>query len=178
MAVLDKNDLLRLLVAERGPLLGFVYSLCRDRDLAEDVFQNLVVLTSEKQPTVSGREHFLSWARTAARYEVNNAMRKRHRTIPLDPEVIDLLERQWDEADRQQTGPALAEALGHCLDRLTPNVRRLVRLRYDQGLTGDALAAAMDRTLNAVHVALSRAYRTLAGCIEARVGATEGGRHG
>ena len=173
---MDKNDLLRLLVAERGPLLGFIASLARDRDLAEDVFQTLVVLTSEKQPAVSSREHFLAWARTAARFEVNNALRKRKRTVPLDDHVVDLLEQQWTAADRQG-GPALAEALEHCLGGLTPNVRNLLHQRYEKGLSGEALARSVDRKVNAVYVALSRAYRLLADCIEARVAVTaEGGR--
>src|SRR5271154_3867430 len=96
---LDKNSLLRLLVAERGPLLGFLYSLARDRDLAEDCFQNLVVLISEKQPEVHDRQHFLAWVRRAARYEMNNALRKRQRTIPLDERVLEVLEKQWELAD-------------------------------------------------------------------------------
>ena len=175
MATLEKNDLLRLLVAERGPLIGFIYSLSRDRDLAEDVFQNLVVLTSEKRPVVNDREHFLAWARTAARFEVNNALRKKHRTIPLDEGVLSMLERHWDAADRHP-GPALADALEPCLRQLTPNVRQLIKLRYEAGLTGDELARAMGRTLNTVHVALSRAYRLLAECIESRVVADGGVR--
>jgi RNA polymerase sigma-70 factor, ECF subfamily len=165
---LDKNSLLRLLVAERGPLCGFLYSLARDRDLAEDCFQNLVVITSEKQPEVHDRQHFLAWARRAARYEMNNALRKRRKTIPLDDKVLEVLEAHWQLADKQ-VGPSAADALQKCLGSLTPNVRNLVRLRYEEGLTGEELARTLNRTLNAVHVALSRAYRMLAECIDSRV---------
>jgi RNA polymerase sigma-70 factor (ECF subfamily) len=165
---LDKNSLLRVLVAERGPLLGFLYSLARDRDLAEDCFQNLVVIISEKQPVVNDRQHFLAWARRAARFEMNNALRKRRKTIPLDDKVLEALESQWQIADKQ-TGPLVAEALQKCLSSMTPNVRNLVRLRYEEGLVGEELARTLNRTLNAVHVALSRAYRMLAACIDSRI---------
>jgi RNA polymerase sigma factor (sigma-70 family) len=164
----DKNDLLRLLVAERGPLLGFIASLARDRDLAEDVFQTLVVLTSEKCPRVDSRERFLSWARTAARFEVNNALRKRQRTITLDEDVLTLLEGQWATADRRPA-TAMGDALEQCLGQLTPGVRQMLRLRFEDDLSGEDLARAVGRTVNAVYVGLSRAYRSLAGCVEARV---------
>jgi RNA polymerase sigma-70 factor (ECF subfamily) len=169
---LDRNDQLRLLVAERGPLLGFIASLARDRDLAEDVFQTLVVITSEKSPDLDTRERFLSWARTAARYEVNNALRKRHRTVALDDNVMDLLESQWAMADRKPA-TAIADALDRCLGALTDNARRMLRLRFEDGLSGEDLARALGRTVNTVYVGLSRSYRALADCIEARVAESE-----
>lgn len=168
MPSLDKTDLLRLLVAERGPLLGFITSLCRDRDLAEDVFQTLVVLTSEKGPDVDSRERFLSWARTAARFELNNALRKRNRTVALDDTVLTLLEDRWAAADREPATD-VADALGACLEHLTPNVRQMLRLRFEQDLSGEALAKAVGRSLNAVYVGLSRSYKALADCVETRL---------
>jgi RNA polymerase sigma-70 factor len=172
-APLDRSDLLRLLVAERGPLLGFIHSIARDRDIAEDVFQNVVIITSEKCPTVENREHFLSWARTVARYEVRTISRKQRRTVALDDAVMDALESEWNQVDRG-SGPALAEALERCLGRLTPNIRNLLHLRYHRELTGEALAKSLNRKTNAVHVALSRAYRFLGECIERQL-AREGG---
>ena len=168
----DKNDQLRLLVAERGPLLGFIVSLTRDRDLAEDVFQTLVVITSEKSPEVDSRERFLSWARTAARFEVNNALRKRQRTVALDDNVLTMLESQWSVADRRPANP-LGEALEQCLGRLTSNVRRMLRLRFEDELSGEDLARALGRNVNTVYVSLSRSYRLLADCIEARISQIE-----
>ena len=165
---LEKNDLLRLLVAERGSLLGFIHSIAVDWDMAEDVFQSLVVITSEKQPPVATREHFLSWARTVARFEVRNLQRKLRRTVALDEAVVDLLKEQWDEAD-DQSGPVLAEVLERCVSRLTPNMQNILRLRFEKGLTGDALANALQRKTSTVHVALSRAYKFLAECIGRRV---------
>ena len=171
---LEKNDLLRLLVAERYSLLAFINSICRDRDLAEDVFQNLVVITSEKRPSVTSREHFLSWARTAARFEVRNLARKQRRTITLEEGVMDSLKIHWDNADRNR-GPLQAEALERCVGRLTPNARHMLQQRFEAGLTGDSLARALNRKTSAVHVALSRAYRFLAECIGRNSSSNGGG---
>lgn len=173
---LDRNHLLRVLVAERGPLLGFMFTVCRDRDLAEDMFQNLVVITSKSEPIVESREQFMSWARTTARYGLYNVMRKQRRQIPLTEHVVELLEDEWS-ATLQNRGSSQIDALEDCLQSLTPNVQELLKLRYDKGLTCEEVAHTLRRKLNAVHVALSRAYRVLAQCIETRL-ESEGGIHG
>jgi RNA polymerase sigma-70 factor (ECF subfamily) len=173
---LDRNHLLKILVAERGPLLGFMYTVCHDRDLAEDMFQNLVVITTEHSPDVETREQFFSWARTTARYGLYNAMRKRQKSIPLREEILSFLEDEWDVTSRDP-GSSKADALEECLRSLTPNIRNLLWLRYDRGLSCAQVAETLNRRLNAVHVALSRTYRALAVCIEQRL-ASEGGNRG
>jgi RNA polymerase sigma factor (sigma-70 family) len=147
----ERNELLRMLVAERASLLGFITSLCRDREVAEDVFQTLVVITSEQQPAVETREKFLSWARTVARHEASRLGRVQRRTVRLDDEVLGQLERRWAAADRVPEVP-LAEALERCLTRLTPAARGLLRLRFEKMMSGEELARSVGRSLNTVYV--------------------------
>ena len=162
---LDKSEMLRLLVAERGPLLGFITSVSPDRAAAEDVFQTVVVITSERPPTAETRERFLSWARTVARHEAGRVVRHRRRTVMLDDHVLDQLQERWSAADAS-TAAQQSEALHRCLERLTPNARGMLRMRFEESLSGEDLAKALGRTVNTVYVALSRAYRALAQCIE------------
>jgi RNA polymerase sigma-70 factor (ECF subfamily) len=162
---LDKSEMLRLLVAERGPLLGFITSVSPDRAAAEDVFQTLVVITSEKPPVALTREKFLSWARTVARHESGRVMRRRRRTVMLDERVLDQLQDRWSVTDSSNAAQ-LSESLQRCLGRLTPNARGMLKLRFEESLSGEELAKALGRTVNTVYVALSRAYRALAQCIE------------
>ena len=170
---LDRNTLLRYLVAERGPLLGFMFMVCRDRDMAEDMFQNLVIVMTEHQPVVETREQFLSWARTTSRYRLYNAMRDQRREVPLNTDVISTLEKVWNSSSKF-SGAAKGDALEQCLRRLTPGVRNLLWLRYEQGLSCQEVADALNRKINAVHVSLSRTYKVLAECIQRRVMASEG----
>jgi RNA polymerase sigma-70 factor, ECF subfamily len=165
---------LKMLVAERGPLLGFMYTVCRNRDLAEDMFQNLVVITTEHSPNVETREQFFSWARTTARYGLYNAMRKQRKSVALSENILSCLEEEWDIISKDH-GSSRADALEDCMQTLTPNTRNLLWLRYDRGLSCAEVAQKLNRRLNAIHVALSRTYRVLAQCIEHRL-ASEGGR--
>jgi RNA polymerase sigma-70 factor (ECF subfamily) len=173
---LDRNHLLKMLVSERGSLLGFMFTVCHDRDMSEDMFQNLVVITTEHSPEVETREQFFSWARTTARYGLYNVMRKQRKSIPLSDNVLTFLEHEWETACRDR-GSLQADALEKCMRSLTPNIRNLLWLRYERGLSCAEVAKTLNRRLNAVHVALSRTYRVLAECIEQKL-ASEGGAHG
>src|SRR4051812_42778075 len=64
-----QSEFVRTLLAERGTLLGFIHSLVRDRHLAEDVFQSVMVAAISKRDEIQDREHLLKWLRTAARFE-------------------------------------------------------------------------------------------------------------
>jgi len=173
---LDKEDQIRLLVAERARILGFIYSITRDPDMTEDVFQNLVVLVSDKQPAIESREHFLSWTRTAARYLAYNALRSRARVVCLDEALLDLLEIQWKKMDKH-SGPLLSETLEKCVGTLSPRSREILQLRYQEGLSGPQISGKLGRKLNTVHVTLSRIYKVLADCVATRLTALGGEHH-
>ena len=56
-----------------------------------------------------------------------------------------------------------------CLEKLSPYARRVVELRYVEGLTGSRLAEALNRNLTAAYVAVSRINKTLAECVRNRM---------
>ena len=73
---------------------------------------------------------------------------------------------------QRRSGEDLAdrsEALTRCLDELTDKARQIVRLRYVEGMRAIDIARQLNRQANAIYVALSRAYRALAECIERRL---------
>jgi RNA polymerase sigma-70 factor (ECF subfamily) len=165
----DEDRLLHWLLAQRAMLFGYITAIVRDAHLAEDVFQNVALVILKKGARVAGKDQFPAWARKVARLEALAALRKRNSAPqPLDHAVLDLLEDHWCAQDA--TPLALAtEALRECLQGLTPRARRLIELRYGEGLRGKDLAAELARPANTVYVALSRIYRTLAVCIKQRL---------
>src|SRR3954469_21648538 len=88
----DHNEFVRTLLAERGTLLGFIHSLVRDRHLAEDVFQSVMVAAISKRDEIHDRNHLLRWLRTAARFEAMSQLRgKNAQPAGLDDSVLNLL---------------------------------------------------------------------------------------
>jgi RNA polymerase sigma-70 factor (ECF subfamily) len=161
---LDHDTLLRLLLRNRGMLVGYITSIVRDPHLAEDVFQAVSLITVKKIGALEDEAQFPAWVRKIARLESLNAARKqRNAPQPLDEAVLDALEPAWNAADEE---PEAQDALRRCVEKLTPRNRRLVELRYRDGVAGRKLAETLSQPLNTVYVALARIHRTLAECVK------------
>jgi RNA polymerase sigma-70 factor (ECF subfamily) len=165
-----------LLLAHRAMLLGYIVSIVRDADLAEDVFQNVALVVLNKAGAVKEDKDFPPWARRVARLEALTALRRRKRGPELlDQSMLELLEDHWATTD---AAPAPArKALRECVEGLSENAGRLIALRYVEGLSPKDVAERLNRSLNTVHVALSRTYRHLADCVQRRL-AAGGAAHG
>jgi RNA polymerase sigma-70 factor (ECF subfamily) len=165
-ARLDQGAALRLLLANRAMLIGYINAITGDPTLTEDVFQEVSIVVMDKHAQVDGAEGFRPWARTIARFQALKAVsRRRNAPLRLTDAVIDRLDAAWQAGDG---GPARGDeiaALSHCLGKLTPRAQRLVQLRYHEDLPGARIAELLQRPLNTVYVAISRIHRALAECV-------------
>jgi RNA polymerase sigma-70 factor (ECF subfamily) len=159
---------MRALLEERGLLLGYINAIVRDLHASEDVLQEALLLALRQRFADVG--HARAWIRVTARnLALNEGRRRQRRAAPLSDEALDLLEPAWDaEAAGAAHGERLA-ALRACCEQLPAAGRKLIELRYRQGLDGAGIAAALGRPLNTVYVGLSRVYRRLSACIERRL---------
>jgi len=171
--VLQQDRIVRLLFANRAKILGYIWSIVRDFDVAEDVFQEVSVLALKKASTIQDEQHLQRWVCVSARLISLATVRRLGRgPIPLDAALLDQLDLAWEKAEMPQAEESI-EALSWCLEKLSKRARRIVDLRYRAGLTGTALGDAMGQSLNTVYVALSRIHRTLRECIRVRLGQAE-----
>jgi RNA polymerase sigma-70 factor (ECF subfamily) len=163
-----------LLLRERVKLLAYIRAIVRDVHLAEDIFQEVAVLAVRRCDEIRDGRHFLGWMRLAARHRALKTVRRRRHDLFLDESLLDRLDEQWAEHDRSSSTD-LEAALRHCLERLSPKARRLVTLRYAEGVSGRRLAEVVDRSVNTVYVSLSRIHRSLGDCIKRRLAFANGG---
>ena len=174
---IQQDQLIRLLIAERGKVLAYIRSIVRREELAEDVFQDISITAINKRDEIRDETHFLKWVRVAARLEALNAVRKaRVRELTLDDRVLDDLEGHWDRHDDERN-TRVSAALEECISALSPAAQRIIRERYEAGRSVGEVAKAMGRQVDSLYVAISRIYRTLADCIARRTELPEG-RHG
>jgi RNA polymerase sigma-70 factor (ECF subfamily) len=166
--MIDQESLMILLLRERVKLLAYIRAIVRDEHLAEDVYQDVAVLALRKREEINDQRHFLAWMRLTSRHRALKVLEQRRHQVLLDESLLDLLDEQWVEHDERPSAD-LTEALRLCLERLTPRARNLIRLRYAEGISGERLAAGVDRSLNAVYVSLSRIHRSLGECIRRRL---------
>jgi len=163
------EEVQRLFLRHGSVLRGFILGLLPDRNLSEDVFQELFLTLTRKADDFQPGTNFLAWARSVARLKVLEACRT-HRGGPmlLDPEAMhaiseaaDLEPDDWDER---------RAALMRCLERLAPKAREIVELRYSvEQLSPPTIAERLAWSVNAVHVALSRARKFLQECTRRRL---------
>jgi RNA polymerase sigma-70 factor len=173
------DQLVRLLIAERGKVLAYIRSIVRREHLAEDVFQDVSILAIRKQDEIQDDAHFMKWIRSAARLEALNVVRRaKVRELTLDDGVLDALEAGWARHDDDRDGQAAA-ALHECIATLSPGAQRIIRERYESGRSVAELAKVMNRQIDSLYVAISRIYRVLSDCITRRMnGRGAEARHG
>ena len=174
---MDGNSVVRALIRDRAKLLGYIWVIVRDHHVADDVFQDVTVLALEHAAQINDQEHLSRWSRKAARLKALEAVRRRGRTpLPLDDDVLEMIEGDWAAVDALAVGPEV-DFLRSCLERLTPRARRILHLRYVEGLGGANLAnhADVGIDLKSLYVALSRIHKALHDCItRKRVAAQRG----
>ena len=96
---MDERPLVKSFLENRDSILGFIYSLTRDYQAAEDVFQEVamtVMRESDKQTSV---RHFLGWLHEIARHRIADYYRRSSRL-----------------ADREQSLGSMEEVIGQAFE--------------------------------------------------------------
>jgi len=135
-------------------------------DLAQDVFVRAwrSLRTFDLSRPTAG-----PWLGAIARNVARRAWGRRARVVDFDPDLAEVVLAAADADPRPRVESRESDAaLGDCVDRLPPDLARLVRLRYVDGLTTRALAAAVDMAEATVRLRLDEAKRLLEKCLESK----------
>lgn len=161
------------LMTEHARLVAYINIIVRDEHLAEDILQTVAIAAIEKADQITDADHLGGWLRHAARLEARRVLRDtRHESQMLDDAVLDLLEAQFEDAaapaaNHQKT------ALNECLQLVEGYPRRVLELRYRDGLTSSQIAEQLDKRADAIYRVLTRVRAQLRDCIEARIARLE-----
>lgn len=166
MAISEAN-VIQVLLADKVRLTAYIRSIVTNRHLAEDVFQDVSVLALQQRDHFESTAHLENWLRRTARHKSLNTIAKMvNRQVSLDSYVLDLLEPEWESVDRLEWAENI-ERLEHCIERLPETGRRMLRMRYEQDLSGSAIGKQLGRKASAVYVTLSRMRKALEQCMQA-----------
>jgi len=156
------------LTENQNRLYGYVFSLVGDHSRAADVVQETNLVLWRKIEEFQSGKPFLPWAFSIARFQVlaNLRDRKRDRML-LDAELAETLSAEVQQQTQQMD--SFQEALRPCLKLLSATNRELIEGRYFRATPVAEIAAAADRTVSSVKVALLRIRRQLADCVHKRM---------
>jgi len=165
---LNSKTIVLVLMQQREKLFAYIWSIVGDVHLAEDVFQDVSLLATEKGGDVADEGRLRAWLHTAARLKSLEALRKVARTpVPFGDAVLDMLDPHWQTYGESGADEAL-EDLKTCLQKLTPRSRDALRLRYADNLKSGEIGRRLGLKPATVYQFLSRVHRTLMDCIHNR----------
>ncbi len=111
---------------------------------------------------------FLPWAMGVAKFAILGSRRDSARSrLVFDEALLERISNSFLEI-----APALREEeshLDHCLTKLAPEARRMVRLRYYDLLDSREIARVLDKSEVAIRVGLLRIREQLRKCIESQI---------
>lgn len=145
--------------------------LLRDRDATENLVQQVFVDAYFHLDQYAPGTDFGAWIRTVAR----NRLRKELRTASREDRRLAcyrerLAERlRADSAGAHDDSDAYVAALRGCRQALPPRDAALIRMRYEKGLSFEAIAQKQGQTPEAVQRMLSRIRCRLRACIHLKL---------
>ena len=139
---------------------------------AEEVLQESNVILWKKQADYELGTNFFAWAAQIARFEILKHRRRHARSkLTFSDEFLEAV--ATDVEERSEVLEARRHALNHCLDKLKPQDRELIEMRYKSPDEGKEIARKLGRPANSVYQSIGRIRKVLMECVERTV-ATSG----
>jgi len=155
-------------MAERHALMGFIYSMIHDLAGAEDILQEVWIRLAEAAERGEAIAEPGKWCRGVAKNLILHYWRdKRTTKVIADSELLDLVEQALNEHPEAADGRR--QALMECIDRLPEKSKRLVQMKYEQGLSFAGMAEQLQRSLDSLKMALCRVRQALLECAEEKL---------
>jgi RNA polymerase sigma-70 factor (ECF subfamily) len=170
---MSKEELVKRFLENRDALMGFVFALTRDFDVAEEIFQTVAVSILGEADRSTAVKNFMGWAREIARHRVADYYRQNARRSAverLSGTMIEAISQTFEESEiAPQVSQLRMKSLLECLGRLTGRSRDVIEGFYRQRKSVRDLATSLSWKENSVKVALSRARKVLADCVEVKL---------
>ena len=144
----DERAFALILRAYEKPIYNYVYRLLGDRQLAEDLTQEVFVRVFQALPRFSLRCKFTTWLFQVTKNRVLDEMRARERRPQsvIAIEDVPRLEVVDPPVERQETVDAVWRAVGD----LNPDLKMALLLRDVAGLSYNEIADSLEITLATV----------------------------
>jgi RNA polymerase sigma-70 factor (ECF subfamily) len=160
-----KTDFAARLSQHQTQLFGYIYSLVRDLDDADDLFQQTSLVLWDKFEQYDPSRNFIPWACGVARLEVSNFLRSRRRQRLCFSDNLALI---LIEAHDEMVDDPLEErrvALAECMKKLRPTDQELLDTCYGHSVRIPDVAHDRGRSSQSIHNSLRRIRRTLFECV-------------
>ncbi len=171
----DSDSIQRMTIewTRAQPAVGrFIRSFVRNRAEADDVLQEVALVIVDRFESWDSDRPFIAWALGIARKVVQSHLRRKYRDRKV--EFSPAIERVAESFERlEPQAELMKDSLADCLGKLRRHSRRVLALRYSDGLELKQIAEQLGTTASNVGVLLHRIRATLKQCVDRRL-QTEG----
>ncbi|GAB3510505.1 RNA polymerase sigma factor [Spirosoma knui] len=138
-------------------------SLTRDTTAAEDYTQDIFIKVFERLGSFRNRSSFSSWLYAISYHYCLDQIRLRKRMAvePLPPELTNGFDTIPSNSDRTELTELRLTALENALKKLSAEEVDLLRLKYEQGLSIQAISEQYNLSPSAVKMRLKRSRHRL-----------------
>lgn len=154
----------RLLGQNQRRIYQYVLTLVPRWADAEEIIQETNLVLWREFDRFQPGTNFPAWACKVAFHQVLAWRKRRQRDrLEFSPAFLEVVAEET--AASADVLEERSQALARCLEKLPAHQRDLVRLRYSEGSSIEAIARQVERTVEAVYRALSRVRHTLHDCV-------------
>lgn len=167
----DKNNKeLAVFWAQSQPTIAaFIHSLVPNFQDADDILQNVAIITVEKFDEFDRNRSFSAWCTGIAKNLILKYYSKKGGKQPiLDIEAVKRVAQVYEE-DPQSIHDhveSMEKALRKCLKRLKGKIKKIVEMHYTDELKPARIAQLLSLTPNNVAVSLHRVRLSLKACVK------------
>jgi RNA polymerase sigma-70 factor (ECF subfamily) len=158
------EEYVELSSSHQRQLLGYLFTLVRNMDDAEDLLQQTNLILWRKFDEYESGTDFMRWACSVAHLEAISFLRRKRR-IPLQCDEQLLQQFADKRLSRVKIYENYRESLQQCMERLTDADRELLDLSYGGPLSIREIATKLNRSADSIYHSLQRIRRALFDCV-------------
>lgn len=165
-----KEKMLAEFCRHQGILKGYIFSAIRDYHATEDILQEIAILITKKASDFDFDRPVSPWLTGIAKMYIRrwfqqSVRRPSHISFDmLDQCLTDHSVFEPSEMARRET------FLADCLKTLPSTQRRIMSLRYEEGVSCDQVSKMMNRSIQSIYATIKRLKNILRECIDTKHG--------
>lgn len=174
---MDAKHIFEILMRENSDmLLSYLRAGVRDSNVADDLFQETMLVAWKRLADFERSRPFGPWLRgIAGKILLSHYRRQAKQERALDGPALEWLDSRFAAIEQQQ-GDTFSEklsALRECVASLDEKYRKPIQLRYQQNLPLEEIVESMSIALGTLKKRLTRSKSKLSDCLERKLGLME-----
>jgi len=158
------NEFLRLIMAYQKPIYASILGMIPNRDDAEDIFQETVLVMWSKFDSFERGTSFAAWGIKIAKYKIFQAHRRNVRNnFRFSQAAFQSLQDRSDNFVKNIE--RRMQALRRCIRKLKKRDYDLIKMRYEDELAIKTVAERLGRSVQSIYKRMARINDSLIRCI-------------